>query len=73
MASWVSGLDRSSAQKTAYTYDARGNLKTTTRYGVANSSGVGQTSDGSDVTTWTYDQAGQLLSSYSGSNTVDFR
>lgn len=71
MTSWVSGLaDKSWVQKTKYLYDARGNATSVTTYGVANSSGTEQTSEGTSSTSFVYDQAGQLLSSWSGSNTA---
>ena len=71
MTSWVGGLtDKSWVQKTKYLYDARGAVTSVTQYGIANSSGTEQTSEGTISTSFVYDQAGQLLSSYSGSNTA---
>ena len=60
---WVSGLgDLSDVQRTDTTYGAvgRGQIDQITRYGTADSSGEGTGSDYS-VDTFTYDQAGQLL------------
>jgi YD repeat-containing protein len=71
MTTWVGGLsDKSWVQKTKYLYDARGAVTSATSYGIANSGGTEQTSEGTSVTSFVYDQAGQLLSSYSGANTA---
>jgi len=71
MTSWVGGLaDKSWVQKTKYLYDARGAVTSVTSYGIANSSGTEQTGEGTSVTSFVYDQAGQLLSSYAGANTA---
>lgn len=71
MTSWVTGLpSKSWVQKTKYLYDARGAVQSVTTYGIANAAGTEQTSDGTSVTSFVYDEAGQLLSSYAGANTA---
>jgi YD repeat-containing protein len=62
LSSWASGLsDRSTVQRTDTAYTGRGSIDTVTRYSAANSSGVGLTGSDYSVDTYTYDQAGQLL------------
>ena len=71
MANWVAGMsDRSWVEQTQYAYDARGALQVAVSYGIASTAGAGLTGEGYGVQHYTYDQAGQLLSSYSGSNTA---
>jgi len=63
MAVWVTGLaDKSTVQRTDFTYDFRGNLATSTAWSATNVSGNGLSSATSTVTTFVYDQFGLLLS-----------
>jgi YD repeat-containing protein len=61
----VAGIaDRSSTKITQNIYDARGNLASTIRYGIATAAGGTSIAEGYSRTNFTYDQAGQLLSSH---------
>lgn len=65
LSSWVAGLaDKSTVQRTDYTYDFRGNLATETSFGQALTSGVGDTTATTEISKliYIYDQAGQLKS-----------
>lgn len=71
--SWVAGIsDKSTTQLTTNTYDFRGNLASTTSYGVTNANGAGNTTSpvGMTTTGYTYDQFGNLLSKTVGYNTT---
>lgn len=71
MTAWVSGLaDKSWVQRTKYLYDVRGAVTSVTTYGIADAAGAEQASEGTSTTSFVYDQAGQLLSSWSGGNTA---
>ncbi|HEX8222848.1 MAG TPA: LysM peptidoglycan-binding domain-containing protein [Allosphingosinicella sp.] len=60
---WRDSLaDRSSTKITYNSYDARGQLATSTRYGIATAAGAASTAEGYGRTTYVYDQAGRLLS-----------
>ncbi|MDM4770224.1 LysM peptidoglycan-binding domain-containing protein [Solimonas sp. SE-A11] len=63
LATWVTnlGIRRKQAERIDYTYDAVGQLSTTTRYLSLDDAGVGVAA-GQQVTTFTYDRAGRLLS-----------
>jgi YD repeat-containing protein len=54
--------NRSSTKITYNTYDARGNITATTRYGIANQWGGVSPAEGTSSTYYVYDQAGRLLS-----------
>jgi YD repeat-containing protein len=70
--SWVAGIaDKSSVQRTDNSYDARGNLISSTDYSLTTTAGAGTTTDGTTVTSVTYDQAGKLLSRHVGSNNTE--
>lgn len=56
--------DRSSTQMMRHSFDARGNRTQTTRYGGANPNGSASASPGFSRSYYTYNQAGQLLSTY---------
>jgi YD repeat-containing protein len=63
MDNWRSGLtatDKANVEITDFHYDLRGNLDWTKSYGVADASGP-LTGEGYKLTTFIYDQAGQLL------------
>ncbi|MGE5566052.1 MAG: Ig-like domain-containing protein, partial [Parcubacteria group bacterium] len=63
LASWAAGLsDKSTIQRTDYTYDFRGNIATETRFGQASSAGVGDTTAEYSTLIYVYDQSGQLKS-----------
>jgi len=75
LSTWASGIsDRSTVVRTDTTYDFRGNVATVTNYSTASSSGVGSTSTPYTVVTYTYDQAGNLLTKQTSgvSNTETF-
>ncbi|WP_322966413.1 DUF6531 domain-containing protein [Sphingomonas fuzhouensis] len=59
MNSWASNADKTQISQRSYTYDARGNMTASYGYGTLDSSGAGDTQGG---VFYTYDQAGQLLS-----------
>jgi|GEM_PF-1818182 len=60
--SWTLGIDRSNAERTDTSYDARGNVHDVTRYQSLDSSGEPVVSAGYSRDTYVYDQAGLLLS-----------
>ncbi len=62
MLAWATSASRSQAttQRTDMTYDARGNLLTSTTYGGTTTAGAGVTTT-ARITNYVYDQAGQLL------------
>ena len=63
--SWRDGIaDRSSTKITRNLYDARGNLTSTIHHGIASAAGGALTTEGTSQVNFTYDQAGQLLSTY---------
>ncbi|WP_432199761.1 polymorphic toxin-type HINT domain-containing protein [Erythrobacter sp. W53] len=68
MNDWRDDLgDRTSTQITRHTYDARGNKARIWNYGYATATGGASNAEGYSATYYTYDQAGQLLSTYDGS------
>ncbi|WP_379551794.1 LysM peptidoglycan-binding domain-containing protein [Qipengyuania sp. DGS5-3] len=68
MNDWRDDLgDRTSTQITRHTYDARGNKARIWNYGYATATGGASNAEGYSRTYFTYDQAGQLLSTYDGS------
>ena len=65
MTSWVSAQNRSRLQRVDLSYDARGQLQTTTTYANTTSAGVGLNDGAQSVTRYVYDQAGLLLQTVS--------
>lgn len=59
MTTWAAGTDQTLISKRTFTYDARGNMTGSAGYGTLDAAGNG-TAQG--TTFYTYDQAGQLLS-----------
>lgn len=59
MTSWAANADKTRISQRAFTYDARGNMTASEGYGTLDSTGTGNPQDG---VFYTYDQAGQLLS-----------
>ncbi len=63
LAAAVAGVaDRNWIKITYNSYDARGQLLSTTRYGIATAGGAASTAEGYSRTNYVYSQAGQLLS-----------
>ncbi|HYD36296.1 MAG TPA: hypothetical protein VEA60_01705, partial [Allosphingosinicella sp.] len=63
LASAVAGLpDRSWTKLTYNAYDARGQMVSSTHYGIATGTGAASTAEGYGRTVYAYDQAGQLIS-----------
>ncbi len=72
MDAWRNGLgDRSSTKITLHSYDARGNKTRVWNYGYATATGGASNAEGYSRTYFTYDQAGQLLSTYDGSQVAE--
>jgi len=74
MNDWVlhlSAADQSAVDQSYTTYDARGNIKTVVGYAASTSPGTPSTANGYSLTTYTYDQAGQLLSRQDYSRTAE--
>jgi len=68
MDAWRDAIaDRSSTQLTRYNYDERGNIWRTWNYGAASAAGAASGAEGYSRTYFTYDQAGQLLSTHDNS------
>ncbi|PHV05358.1 hypothetical protein CSQ96_20900 [Janthinobacterium sp. BJB412] len=63
-------FDNTKAARTDYTYDARGLMRTATRYANTNAAGVGLLDGLQSVTSYTYDQAGRLLYSKDGNGNL---
>jgi YD repeat-containing protein len=62
LAAWAAGIaDRSTVARTDTAYDFRGNVATVTSYSAATTAGLGDTAKTYTVATYTYDQAGNLL------------
>ncbi len=62
---WVAGIaDKSTVERSDYTYDYRGNLSSVTTYSKANVHGKGLTTAPYTITHYVYDQYGSLLSRY---------
>ena len=60
---WRDSLsDRSSTKITYNSYDVRGQLASSTRYGIATAAGAASTAEGYGRTIYAYDQSGRLLS-----------
>jgi YD repeat-containing protein len=67
---WAASVDRSNAERTDTTYDARGNVNTVTRYNSLDAAGAGVASAGYRQDTFVYDQTGLLLSRSSNASSA---
>jgi YD repeat-containing protein len=73
LASWVAGPNTlaTTAERTDYAYDLRGNISSTTSYSADNADGTGNTSAPATVVNYVYDQAGNLLQRYTSNATTN--
>ncbi|HEX8222539.1 MAG TPA: hypothetical protein VF605_01840, partial [Allosphingosinicella sp.] len=67
---WTTSVDRSNAERTDTTYDARGNVNTVTRYNSLDAAGAGVASAGFSRDTYVYDHTGLLLSRSSNASSA---
>jgi YD repeat-containing protein len=63
-------FDKTKVNRTDYTYDARGLLRSATRYAGTTAAGEGIADGSQSVTRYTYDQAGRLLYSRDGNGNL---